>query len=93
MAGTWEATIQVVDLAKRTVRVQAVRTDGEDVRTYSAEGKYDTVTNTPQELLAIYTNLFWGLYQAEVAQEGQVTALVGQAENALANALDAKETP
>jgi len=93
MAGTWSVSIQVADLAQRTVRVQATRTDGEDVRVYSTEGKYDTVNNTPQELLAMYTGVFWDLYEAEVAKEAQIAALVGQAEIALAGALDAKETP
>lgn len=93
MAGTWGVSIQVADLAQRTVRVQATRTEGEDVRVYSAEGTYDTVNNTPQALLAKYTSLFWDLYQGEVTKEAQIAALVGQVQTALANALDAKETP
>lgn len=92
MAATWDITIQVTALASREIRVTATRTDGDDVRTYSAEGTYDTVNNTPQELLAAYTDLFWNLYQAEIAKETQVAALIGQAEQALATALVAKET-
>ena len=91
MAGTWAVDVEVIDLPQRTIRVQGTRTDGEDVRTYCVEGKYDRVNFTPHQLLTVYTGWLWDQYQADLVKETQIAALLGQAETALANALNAQE--
>lgn len=95
MPVTWTVQLTVTNLAERRVRLTATRTDTdqtpEEVRTYTADGIYDTVNKTPQELLLEYTDLFWAKYEADVAAEINHADLIIGAENALANALDAKE--
>ena len=96
MAVSWDVKIQVTDLKNREVSVTATRTDDSvtppEVRSYRAEGKYDTESQTKQELLDMYSGIFYDLYQAELAKETQIATLVGQAETALQDALMAKET-
>lgn len=91
MAVVWTIEIQVTNLATREVIVRGTRTDGADVWTDTIVGKYDTANHTPQELLATYTDGLWNLYQLQKTKEANIAALIGQAESALANALNAKE--
>ena len=94
MAVAWDINITVTNLAERRLRIQATRADNADPnnpRTFSVDGIYDTVNKTPQQLLTEYTDLLWGKYQAEVTIETNHAALIGQAETALRNALEATE--
>ncbi len=93
MPVTWDIVITVTDLAEESVRATATRTDTDkdpvEVRTYWAEGKYDTV-NKPLTR-AKYADNFWEQYQVGAEKDSQIAALVGAEEAAIASILDAKE--
>ena len=97
MAVTWAVEIEVIDLATKAVLVKGTRTDdalpAEDgVLEYTVEGAYDTVNNTPAQLLQIYADALWDKHQYENDKETQIDAITSQAEAALKAELESRET-
>ena len=86
---TWEVTISVLDRPEKRVRVTGVRTDGEDVRTYSATGQVDT-DNLQASLRAVMDTLFAN-YTAEAAAEAADATLISGWEATAATYLDGLE--
>ena len=90
---TWETTITIDNLAKKHVNISAVRTDGEDVRTYSVSGVNANQLDKPlSELKTDAVNALFTKHEAEEAIRTQFADLVSGWEAALNTALEAKET-
>ena len=89
MAATWTTNFEALDVATRSVRATGTRTDGADVRTYTAEGTVDPADRAAS--LARVINALWDAFQADQAQRTARAALIAGAETAVSNALNAKE--
>ena len=96
MAVTWAAVVTLTDAATKAITVVATRTDdalppATGVRTYTIDGVYDVVTNTPEELLQIVANGVWDKYQLEAGKESQLATIKARAEAALKAELESRE--
>ena len=90
MAATWTAKLDWIDRATGRVRVVGVRTDGEDVRSYSIE------TKKPAELAAAdfvreCAKALWRLHLEAVAETAASVAAIDRTDAAIAAALNTKE--
>lgn len=87
---TWETEITIVSMAARRVRVVAVRTDGEDVRTYTVEGAVDTddLAGSKQRIV----DAIWDAYQAAKAKADAAADMLAGWQAALDVALVARES-
>jgi hypothetical protein len=85
----WETKITVLDVAAKRVRVDAVRTDGEDVQTCSAEGTVDPgdLAGSKQRIV----DAIWDAYQARKAKVDAAADMMAGWEAALAISLVKKE--
>ena len=90
MAATWEVSIMVTNIAERRIRVTGVRIDGEDVRTYSAQGQVDT-NNLQDSLRAIMDTLFIK-HTATINEETTKAALISGWEETATTYLEGLET-
>lgn len=90
MAATWETKITIIDLAGNRVRVTAVRTDGEDVQTFSALGVVDP--SAPAASKTRLVNALWDAYRAAKAKIDAANDILAGWEAALATSLSNKES-
>jgi hypothetical protein len=88
---TWAVEIEVLNLADKRLRVTATRTDGADIRTYTAEATVDT-GDLPGSRDRV-VNALWDAHATVVATETAQNALLVGWEAAVATALNVKETP
>ena len=86
---TWAVSIGVTDRADKRVTVTGTRTDGEDIRSYTAAGQVDTADLTAS-LRAVMDTLF-ATYTAEVAAEAADATLISGWEDTAATYLDGLE--
>ena len=86
---TWAVSIEVQDRTEKRIRVTGVRTDGEDVRTYSAAGQVD-VANLQASLRSVMDTLF-ASHTAAVAAEAADATLISGWEDTAATYLDGLE--
>ena len=86
---TWAIEITVTDLPNKRCRVTGVRTDGEDVRTYSCEGSVD-LADLPGTKVKFLTSL-QDLHTAAMEKESTVNALLAGWQAALEAAMNAWE--
>jgi hypothetical protein len=97
MAITWAVEIEVTKLIssqEAECNITGTRTDDADPdnpKVYKVQGLYDTVNNTPAQLLATYGDLLWAEYQADATEQAEIDALVSTAETALATNLQNRE--
>ena len=89
---TWATTITVKDLHNKIISVTGVRTDGEDVRTYTLSGNIDMTGRTLVSLRDEIVDRLWKIYQADIDKETNIATLISGYENALNTALDALES-
>ena len=87
---TWTVTMKVLDLTARTLRVTGVRTEVDDVRTYTITTRWDDALTRAQNGV-LFRDALWGLYQAELASEADLATFLGTAQADLAAALTALE--
>jgi len=89
MAGTWETTFTVTDLAKKRIHVTAIRTDGVDIRTYSINTQIDAedIAGSKTKIL----EAFKSIYAEDVAKEDSHATLLPGWASQLDAALDAWE--
>jgi len=87
---SWGVTIDVVNRAEKRIRVTGVRTDGEDVQTFSAVGQVDT-GDLQASLRSVVDSLF-DQYTAATAATAANAALVSGWEDAAQTYLDGLET-
>jgi len=90
VAASWDSTITVTDLAAKTIRVAATRTDGEDVRTYSCDAVIDPDDMAGSKLRA--ANAIRDAYLADAARESAVSAMLDGWAAALNAWLEGQET-
>ena len=86
---TWQVTIKVDNVAERRVQVTGVRTDGEDVRSYSARAQVQA-GDVQASLRAVMDTLFAN-HTAAVAAETSQAALIDGWEASAATYLDGLE--
>ena len=86
---TWAVSIGVTDRADKRVTVTGTRTDGEDIRSYTAAGQVDP-SNLTASLRAVMDTLF-ARYTAEVAAEAADATLISGWEDTAATYLDGLE--
>ena len=77
---TWDVQIEVTDRADRRIRVTGTRTDGEDVRTYTASAQVDT-DNLQASLRKVMDTIF-ASHEAAIAEEAANATLVSGWEDA-----------
>lgn len=92
---TWEVTIQVLSLASKLVEATGIRTDASDpenpvVTGYTAKARWvdgDTFGQFKQKL----GSAIWSQHEQAVGHATSITALVSDAETAIAAGLDQLE--
>ncbi|MHC4984175.1 MAG: hypothetical protein ACYTF6_13535 [Planctomycetota bacterium] len=90
---TWDVEIAVVDLQSKQVNITATRTDVDDVRVYTLRRvNVDTHDRPLAEIRAEIGAKLWGMYQAELAADGQVATLLSGWEIALESDLNGMES-
>ena len=87
---TWEVEITVVDVDDKRIAVKGTRTDGEDVRTYSARGKIEA--DNIQASLRSMMDVLFAAHTAAITAEAANAALIDGWEAAAATYLDGLET-
>lgn len=85
----WTTSITVTNLGERRVRVEATRTEGEDVCVYSVDAQID-LANLPQSRNQIIDAL-WAQHEEALAREVSIAALLDGWEDSLNTALDGME--
>ena len=87
---SWQVTINVTDRAEKRVRITGVRTDGEDVRTYSVWGQVDA--EDLQASLRKALDALFASHTAAVADEEANASLISGWEATAVTYLDGLET-
>ncbi len=87
---TWTLEITVKDLAAKTFSATGMRTDGEDVRTYTVTTRYDTGKTKQENVDELAADLF-KLYEEEVAVLTNKAAFVDAFKGDVVTALDGLE--
>jgi len=90
MAINWDIKITVLDVARKTVRVTATRTDDADPdnpRTYTI---LSANIATAEQKVNVLDNI-WQQHQADLARQAAIDAFVGDLETAANANLEARE--
>lgn len=92
MAATWSVVVTVTNLAEKRATIVGVRTDGEDVRTYTVNTFWDTEGGqTFEEFKAAVQAGVWSAFEKDQTKRDTVAAFVGDAESSIAAWLDQQE--